>query len=142
MRFSRLPNLHRLQIDFEVRASQRRALRELLQDVRAAAPSGILLSMTGLASWCAGETEITSLPVDEIVPMLFRMGHGGEPIRDQLAQGGDFADPRCRAAFAISTDTPIPRAPSGRRVYLFNPRSWTPDDYALVHRRVAAWDVH
>jgi hypothetical protein len=141
MRLSRLPNLRRLQIDFEVRASQVQTLGDLLQDVRAAAPPGVLLSMTALASWCGSKSAIAALPVDEIVPMLFRMGRDGGAYRNRLAHGGDFDEPRCRTAIAISTDTPIPRAPPGRRVYLFNPRSWTAEDFALARRRVSAWDA-
>ena len=36
-------------------------------------------------------------PVDEIVPMLFRMQLAGERLRKRLAQGHDFRNPRCRA---------------------------------------------
>jgi hypothetical protein len=78
-------------------------------------------------------------PVDEIVPMLFRMTQGGEALRKRLAAGGDFRNPRCREALGVATDRPIVRAPPGRRVYLFNPRSWTEPDYDKARRAVEAW---
>ncbi len=90
--------------------------------------------MTALASWCETETWLADAPVDEIVPMLFRMGRGGDRLRGKLAAGGDFNDPRCRTAVGISTDTPVV-VPPGRRVYVFNPRSWDAAAItALQHR--------
>lgn len=43
------------QVDFEVRASERAVLLDLLQDIRAGLPPGTWLSMTALASWCDTE---------------------------------------------------------------------------------------
>lgn len=129
----------RVQVDFEVRASERAVLLELLRDVRRGLPRGTHLSMTALASWCDTETWLEAAPVDEIVPMLFRMDRGGEPLKKRLAAGGDFRNPRCRAALGIATDSPIVRAPPGRRVYLFNPRSWTEADFRNARRQVEAW---
>jgi hypothetical protein len=129
----------RVQIDFEVRASERRVLLDLLGDVRRGLPSGTALSMTAIASWCDTEGWLEDAPVDEIVPMLFRMTEGGEALRKRLAAGGDFRNPRCRAALGVATDSPIGRAPPGRRVYLFNPRSWTAADFERARRAVEGW---
>ena len=139
LHFARVVPARRVQLDFEVRASERRVLLDVLHDVRRGLPRGTLLSMTALASWCDTESWLDRAPVDEIVPMLFRMDRGGRTLERRLAQGGDFRNHRCRAAFAIATDTPIVRAPSGRRVYLFNPRSWTEADYRGARRQVEAW---
>lgn len=139
LRLARRPGVQRLQLDFEVRASERPILLAVLQKIRAGLPQGVLFSMTALASWCDTETWLADAPVDEIVPMLFRMGPGGEPLKARLAAGGDFANPRCRTALAVSTDTPLARAPAGRRVYLFNPRSWTAASFEHARRRVATW---
>lgn len=141
LRLARRPGVRRLQMDFEVRASERPILLAVLRGVRAGLPEGIELSMTALASWCDTETWLDEAPVDEIVPMLFRMGPGGERLKARLAAGGDFANPRCRRALAVSADTPLARAPAGRRVYLFNPRSWTAASFERVRREVAAWQV-
>lgn len=129
----------RVQIDFEVRASERQILLDLLADVRRGLPEGTILSMTALASWCDGEAWLDAAPVDEIVPMLFRMRAAGEALKNRLAAGGDFRNPRCRAALGIASDAPIPRAPPGRRVYLFSPASWTAADYAGVRAEVEGW---
>lgn len=112
-----------VQVDMEVRSSQRGALLDVLRGLRAGLPSGTTLSMTALASWCENETWLDAAPVDEIVPMLFRMGSGGHRLRAKLAAGGDFTHRRCRTALGISTDTPAV-VPPGRRVYIFNPRPW------------------
>lgn len=129
----------RVQVDFEVRASERQILLDLLADVRRGLPRGTLLSMTAIASWCDGEAWLDAAPVDEIVPMLFRMTPGGAGLKNRLAAGGDFRNPRCRAALGIASDSPIPRAPPGRRVYLFSPRSWTAADYAAARAEVEGW---
>jgi hypothetical protein len=129
----------RVQVDFEVRASQRAVLLEVLRDVRAGLPKDTTLSMTALASWCDTETWLEAAPVDEIAPMLFRMTQAGEPLRRRLEAGHDFRNPKCRKALALSTDTPIVRAPPGRRVYLFAPHSWTEADFEAARRQVGGW---
>lgn len=112
-----------VQVDMEVRSSQRGALLDVLHGVRAGLAPGVRLSMTALASWCDSETWLDAAPVDEIVPMLFRMGRGGSRLRAKLAAGGDFNHPRCRMAVGVATDTPV-AVPPGRRLYVFNPRPW------------------
>lgn len=129
----------RVQVDFEVLASERAILLDVLGDVRASLPKSTILSMTALASWCDTESWIGKAPVDEIVPMLFRMGDGGERLKKRLADGSDFRNPRCRAALGVSTDSAIVRAPPGRRVYMFSPRSWRESDFRQAQRMVEAW---
>lgn len=131
--------VRRVQLDFEVRASERTVLLDVLADVRSGLPAGTLLSMTALASWCDTEDWLSQAPVDEIVPMVFRMTAGGNALRKRLADGGDFRNPRCRAALGVATDQPIVRAPPGRRVYLFSPRSWTKADFDDARRRIGGW---
>jgi hypothetical protein len=129
----------RVQIDFEVRQSQRQALLDLLSDVRAGLPKDVKLSMTALASWCDSEDWLDKAPVDEIVPMLFRMGDVGAALRARLATGRDFHDRRCRTALAVSRDEPILHAPAGRRVYLFDPTPWSPADFEQVRGGISKW---
>jgi hypothetical protein len=112
-----------VQIDMEVRQSQRAALLDVLTGLRAGLASRTRLSMTALASWCETEHWLAGAPVDEIVPMLFRMGRDGHRLRDKLAAGGDFSEPGCRSAVGISIDSPMV-IPANRRVYIFNPRPW------------------
>jgi hypothetical protein len=112
-----------IQIDMEVRQSQRGALLDVLAGVRAGLAPQVRLSMTALASWCETEHWLAAAPVDEIVPMLFRMGRDGHRLRDKLAAGGDFNEPLCRTAVGVSVDSPVV-VPADRRMYIFNPRPW------------------
>lgn len=123
----------RVQLDLEVRASERPVLLALLADLRRSLPRGTALSMTALASWC-GEDWLAGAPVDEVVPMLFRMGPGGNGVRATLAAGGDLGHPRCRTALGVALGAPRVRVPLGRRLYVFDPRSWTRGDVAAARR--------
>ena len=60
-------------------------------------------------------------------------------LMQALTNGADFAQPVCRTALGIAADLPPGRAPAGRRVYLFDPRSWTEDRFTQVRERVEAW---
>lgn len=134
--YARQPGFRAVQIDFEVAASRRQVLLDLLHDVRAGLPPSTPLSMTALASWCMGETWLARAPVDEIVPMMFRMGAGGAAAWARLERGGDFSDERCRSALGLSVDTPSPRAPPRRRLYLFDPHPWTAAAYRAMLARL------
>jgi hypothetical protein len=132
------PAFNEAQVDFEVRASERQVLLDVLADVRAGLPAGTHLSMTALASWCATETWIDAAPVDEIVPMLFRMGPAGPALLRRLAAGGDFRVRRCRTSVGIATDQPPDAIPPGRRIWMFNPAPWTPDAFSALRDRLRA----
>ncbi len=135
LHYAQVIPVRQVQIDFEVPRSQRRVLLDLLTDMRAGLPKGITLSMTALASWCQ-EGWLSQAPVDEIVPMLFRMDRGDPTIRARIEARKDLADPRCRQALAISVDTPIARLPPRRKVYLFDPHSWTRADFDMARGQV------
>ncbi len=116
-------NAEELQIDFDALRSERIFYRKLLIDLKRELP--VRLTITALASWCFDDRWMTGLPIDEAVPMLFRMGGDGPAIRTRLARGEDFAEPLCRASAGISLDESLPRLPKGRRVWVFNPEPWT-----------------
>ena len=118
------PRFDEIQIDFEVRASERHVLLDVLRAARLGLPAGRKLSMTALASWCDTERWLGSTSVEEVVPMLFRMGPAGENLKRRLSEGGDFADRNCRGSIGIAVDTPPYGLPPGRRVYIFNPHTW------------------
>jgi hypothetical protein len=120
----RHPDAAAVQVDFDAPTSGRVFYAGLLARLRRVLPTSTALSMTALASWCQGDPWIATLPVDEAVPMLFRMGPDARFIRGGLQQGDDFAVPLCRRSLGLSTDEPFSWHPSARRVYLFNPRGW------------------
>jgi hypothetical protein len=114
-----------VQLDFEVRQSQRAFLREVVQAIRHQLPPHTALSMTALASWCAGDYWLHDVPADEVVPMAFRMGRDARQLRAQLNQEGRFNRLRCQSALGTATDEPAVLARAPRR-YHFSPTAWTP----------------
>lgn len=115
-----------IQVDFDATISERAFYADLLRELRRRLPSAMPLSITALASWCMDDPWIAGLPVDEAVPMLFRMGPDADDVRLLLAQGHDFSLPVCRESVGISTDEPIRDLRVGRRRYVFNPEGWSP----------------
>lgn len=129
MRTLELENVAAIQIDFDAVSSEREFYRSLLQDLRAVLPDKVPLSMTALASFCIGDPWIKDLPVDEAVPMIFRMGTDNESIRRSLADGKDFREPLCRLSYGIAVDEPVKMEfDTSRRLYVFNVRPWTETD--------------
>lgn len=122
---SRQPRVRAVQVDFDATASQRAWYRALLHEVRLRLQDSTPLSITALASWCAGDRWLGNLPVDEVVPMLFDMGPADDPYAS-IAVSPDAAAPECRAAVGLAVDEDVPVKPRGRRVYLFSRVRWTP----------------
>ena len=120
---SRLPRVAAVQIDFDARASQRALYRRILHGVRANLPPGTPLAMTALASWCLDDNWIDELPVDEAIPMLFRMGPAEGALRQMWPSRTPA--PKCRGSIGVSLDEPAPFGRKGRRTYVFNPGPWT-----------------
>jgi len=125
-----------IQIDFDARVSERKFYRRLLEELRQILPSGKLLSITALASWCIHDDWISDLPVDEAVPMLFRMGVDEDLINRYLSAGQDFLADRSRFSLGLSMDEPPAAVPRNRRIYLFNPHPWTEESFKIALRRV------
>jgi hypothetical protein len=114
-----LPGVRGVQIDFDATLSQRPLYRRLLHDVRRQLGPQTFLSITALASWCMRDGWVDDLPVDEVVPMLFRMG-AGERIPPRLRPGP------CGGALGIALDEPLRPPMSAGRVYVFNAQPWSP----------------
>lgn len=128
-----------VQLDFEVRQSQRAFLAAVVQAARKALPPQVALSVTALASWCAGDTWLADLPADEIVPMAFRMSRDSAQLRRRLTAQGRFTGPGCTQAMGTATDEPLGdwQRPAGVREYVFSPRPWTAADglpFGRLHR--------
>lgn len=122
-----LPNVVMVQVDFDATASERAFYRELLTQLRGKIPPSTALSITALASWCKGDNWLEDLPVDEAVPMLFRMGIERKQFLSGLSAGEGFTSRLCRSSAGVSTDEPLAQLPRVQRLYVFNPRVWSPD---------------
>jgi hypothetical protein len=124
-----MPNVKGIQIDFDAAVSERNFYRDMLNQLRPQLPENVSLTMTALASWCVSDNWISGLPVDEAVPMAFRMGADEKQIRAFLASEKDWREPLCRASYGLATDEPLPiKFQPERRLYLFNTRSWRAAD--------------
>jgi hypothetical protein len=135
----RNPRVAAVQIDFDAKTSERDFYKELLTQLRKQLPETMPLSMTALASWCLYDDWIADLPVDEAVPMLFRMGVDTKQVVSRLESGGDFRPMIAKRSLGISTDEPLPRLPSGRRVYIFTERPWSEDAAQRMIQGVKQW---
>lgn len=138
LRTMQLHNVSAIQIDFDATSSERDFYRALLHDVRAKLPDNFGLSMTALASFCVGDRWLADLPVDEAVPMIFRMGADDRSIKNLLSSGEDFREPLCQKSYGIAVDEPLDiQFKPGRRVYVFNPRSWKASDISSLNEKIA-----
>ncbi len=122
---AQLPNVSSIQIDFDATRTERSFYRDVILSVRRRLPASVALSITALASWCSDDEWISDLPIDEAVPMLFRMGADGRQIRNRLASGEEFPARPCRHSYGISTDEPLRNLSAAKRLYVFNPDAWT-----------------
>jgi hypothetical protein len=127
-----LPNVLAVQIDFDATRSERDFYRDAIVALRRQLPQSIGLSITALASWCADDDWLSDLPVDEAVPMLFRMGPDRQQIRNRLAAQEEFTAAPCCASYGISTDEPLQNLRPERRFYVFNPDAWTEQSVRAV----------
>jgi hypothetical protein len=132
---AREPGIAALQIDFDATRSQRGFYRGLLLDLRRQMPAALPLSITALASWCSHDDWIHSLPVDEAVPMMFRM----EPDRRRAAPDRDefkIREPLCQFSVGVSTTEPWPAHLEGKRVYVFADNGWRHNPPETIERRL------
>jgi hypothetical protein len=123
-----------VQLDFEVRRSQRRFLMDVVRDLRKQLPPSTALSITALASWCAGDYWLEPMAADEVVPMAFRMGHDDPTLRAQLDKAGHFSRPKCRTAIGTATDEPLVNVAAARH-YHFSPVPWTAEAWQREFKR-------
>jgi uncharacterized protein DUF3142 len=129
------PGIAALQIDFDATRSQRQFYRDLLIAVRLQMPADLPLSITALASWCSWDDWIHDLPVDEAVPMMFRM----EPDHRRAPPDVDdfkIREPLCRTSTGVSTDEPWPSNLAGKRIYVFPDHGWRNDSPTDLARRL------
>jgi hypothetical protein len=132
---ARRPGLRALQIDFDATRSQHEFYAALLRELRPQMPVGMPLSITALVSWCAATPGsksdwMSALPIDEAVPMFFRMGGATRP--GDAKSGYPLREPLCRGSVGIATDESWPDIHTGQRVYIFAPRPWTLEQLAAL----------
>ena len=135
VRSARNPGISALQIDFDAVQSQRGFYASLLREVRKRMPEEMPLSITALASWCAYDNWISNLPVDEAVPMFFRMGRDRHPS-NRPGWSYPIREPLCMTSTGVSTDEPWPKIGSNQRVYVFHPSAWSEIALQNVERMV------
>jgi Protein of unknown function (DUF3142) len=142
---SRRTGLRALQVDFDATRSERAFYTGVLRAVRPQMPAGMPLSITALASWCAVDGRLGSredwlagLPIDEAVPMFFRLGGHAKAYGDKSSL--TVREPLCRGSIGLSTDESwpmggiitVPAQATAQRVYLFSPRPWRPAQLTAV----------
>lgn len=126
------------QIDFDAKGSEIDFYKELIFKTRGALPKSIPLSVTALVSWCHLGSWLEDLPIDEAVPMFFRLGVDEYVIRNNLV-GESFMKARiCQKSIGISVDEPLPQSEylKNRRIYIFNPDSWTLEDFSNIIKEI------
>ena len=136
--------LRALQVDFDATRSQRAFYASVLTQLRPRMPATMPLSITALLSWCAAGPGtgdwLSTLPIDEAVPMFFRLG--GTARSGDHKSGYPLREPHCRGSIGISTDESWPQLRPHARIYLFAPRPWTERQLAALpgirSNRVAA----
>ena len=130
-------DIQTLQLDFDATQSQQTFYRGLLEALRPQLPRTLPLSITALVSWCGPHSWLHTLPIDEAVPMEFRMG-GPRALAFTRTTRPLYAltEPLCRTSLGLSTDEPWPASVAAlnpsTRVYLFAPRPWRPAELTAI----------
>jgi hypothetical protein len=138
-RAGEMPRVVAVQVDFDAARSERSFYRLLLIRLRERLPPSTPISMTALTSWCIGDRWMMGLPIDEAVPMLFRMGVGQAEVKSWMQSGRDFLEPACRTSLGVSLDEPWHQLPAGRRLYVFSPTRWTNRSVQKVSKGFKLW---
>lgn len=130
-----LPNVKAVQIDFDVVVSERKFYKKIVGDLRKELSADVPLTITSLASWCVGDSWFDDFPVDEVVPMAFRMGADSARVRSYLAAGNDWKEPLCLGSYGVSLDESLKtNFKTHRRVYYFNAKPWTKSDLEKLNQ--------
>lgn len=129
------PNVRAVQIDYDAVGSERKFYRELMTKLKNRLPGDTPLTMTALASWCAGDAWFNDFPVDEAVPMAFEMGADDDRVRSFLAAGNDWREPLCKGSYGISVDEPLNvDFKPNRRFYYFKSKAWEKSDIPKIRQ--------
>jgi Protein of unknown function (DUF3142) len=137
---ARQTGLRAFQVDFDATRSQRDFYSAVLLQLRPQMRHGMPLSITALVSWCGSDSQasdwLATLPIDEAVPMYFRLGGSAKPSADKSAY--PIRQPLCRTSTGVSTDESWPTLAPASRLYLFAPRPWTAAQIAALNTAPSA----
>ena len=127
------------QIDFDAGQSQIEFYKKLITAVRGKLPIGIELSITSLVSWCTSNNSwFDDLPIDEIVPMFFRLGMDSNIYWQKITQGELLLDPFCQKSIGISTDEELPDKIylKDKTIYIFNNQYWNKSNWNIIRSEI------
>ena len=135
-RVASAPGVRAVQIDFDATASERDFYARLLRQLRARLPQDTPLSITALASWCTSGEWVSTLPVDEAVPMLFRLGVSTTETAAYFRTHEGFSTAICSTSVGVSTDERLHEPPPAARTYIFSPRPWSAESVRAALQQV------
>ena len=107
--------------------------RSSFLEVRRELPHEMPLSMTALVSWCSDGSWLRSLPVDEAVPMFFRMGGAVEERARRARNQNSVRAAVWAGSVGVSTDEAWPAIGARQRVYVFRAGPWTKEEIARLN---------
>jgi len=124
-----------LQLDFEAPRRQRPAYIALVHRLRQSLPPSLRLGVTVLAHWCTEGRWLDELPVDEVVPMLYRLGPQAAAWRARWNDPDAPMAAACRGpALGFATNDPPASALLARtaRPYFFDDSAWSNPSHPTV----------
>jgi hypothetical protein len=107
------PAVNGVIIDFVAAPAERSFYRALLEELRTKLPPSRSLSIAAPVEWCTSDPWIEHLPVDEVIPTLFRKS---------LPRVLDATVKLCRTSLLLNTSAQRPRP--DRRLYYIHHRPW------------------
>jgi hypothetical protein len=128
------------QIDFDAVVSEREYYKQLLDSIHQRLPSDKNLSITALVSWCSKNSWLDDLPIEYAVPMFFRLGPDERNIKNDLTGQEFMKSHKCQNHVGISLDETLPTGKylENRTIFIFNPDSWTNEDYESIINNINA----
>lgn len=127
------------QIDFDATESQIDFYKKLVIQVREKLPKKYKLSITALVSWCTSDkTWFDELPIDEVVPMFFRLGKEENIYWQNINEGKLRISNSCQKAIGIATDELMPNKIylKNKPIYIFNNEYWTKTNWDIMKSRL------
>ncbi len=126
------------QIDFDARDSEINFYKELIFKTKKLLPKSIPLTITAFVSWCHLGSWLEDLPIEEAVPMFFRLGVDENLIRNNLVGESFMKAKKCQKSIGISIDEPLPQTQylKNRKIYIFNQNPWRSEDFSDIIKEI------